>query len=133
MNLVSNGLKFTTNGVVSIQALLVATNETKTSVAFTISDTGIGIPAADLDKIFDKFVQIDRKEDDYQGTGLGLSIVKKLIKLFDSTIQVESKEGVGTTFNFTIVFDSDPAAETQETYQKACAMLDAIAQAHGEP
>jgi signal transduction histidine kinase/CheY-like chemotaxis protein len=109
MNLVSNGLKFTTNGVVSIQALLVATNETKTSVAFTISDTGIGIPAADLDKIFDKFVQIDRKEDDYQGTGLGLSIVKKLIKLFDSTIQVESTEGVGTTFNFTIVFDSDQA------------------------
>lgn len=109
MNLVSNGLKFTTNGVVSIQALLVATNDTKTSVAFKISDTGIGIPAADLDKIFDKFVQIDRKEDDYQGTGLGLSIVKKLVKLFDSDIQVESKEGVGTTFDFTIVFDSDKA------------------------
>lgn len=109
MNLVSNGLKFTTNGIVSIQALLVATNDTKTSVAFKISDTGIGIPAADLDKIFDKFVQIDRKEDDYQGTGLGLSIVKKLVKLFDSDIQVESKEGVGTTFNFTIVFDSDKA------------------------
>jgi CheY-like chemotaxis protein len=108
MNLVSNGLKFTTNGVVSIQALLVERNKTETTVAFKISDTGIGIPATDLDKIFDKFVQIDRKEDDYQGTGLGLSIVKKLIKLFESDIQVESTEGVGTTFNFTIVFDSDP-------------------------
>lgn len=109
MNLVSNGLKFTTNGVILIQATLVATNQNQTAIAFKISDTGIGIPAADLDKIFDKFVQIDRKEDDYQGTGLGLSIVKKLVKLFNSDIQVESKEGVGTTFHFTIVFDSDKA------------------------
>lgn len=112
MNLVSNGLKFTTNGVVSIEARLVATYQTKASIAFKISDTGIGIPPADLDKIFDKFVQIDRKEDDYQGTGLGLSIVKKLIKLFDSEIYVESQEGVGTTFNFTLVFESDQAKVT---------------------
>lgn len=109
MNLVSNGLKFTTNGVVAIEAQLVATNATKTSIAFKVSDNGIGIPSADLDKIFDKFVQIDRKEDDYQGTGLGLSIVKKLVKLFNSDIQVESQEGKGTTFYFTIVFDSDQA------------------------
>lgn len=113
MNLVSNGLKFTTNGVVSIEATLVTTNQNKTSIAFKISDSGIGIPSADLDKIFDKFVQIDRKEDDYQGTGLGLSIVKKLVKLFNSDIQVESQQGFGTTFRFTIVFDSDKAKVSQ--------------------
>ncbi|HRZ32389.1 MAG TPA: response regulator, partial [Flavobacterium sp.] len=68
---------------------------------------GMGIAEKDLGKIFDKFVQIDRKEDDYQGAGLGLSIVKKLITLFGSEISVESKEGQGTKFTFTIGFDSD--------------------------
>ena len=109
MNLVSNALKFTNHGEVSIEARLVAKEATKSSIEFIIKDTGVGIAAKDLDKIFDKFVQIDRKEDDYQGTGLGLSIVKKLIKLFQSEIRVESEEGVGTTFYFTIVFDSNPS------------------------
>lgn len=106
MNLVSNALKFTNNGEVLIEINLAQSIDSRSFVAFIIKDTGIGIAPKDLDKIFDKFVQIDRKEDDYQGTGLGLSIVKKLIKLFNSEICVESQEGVGTTFYFTIVFDS---------------------------
>jgi len=52
-------------------------------------------------------LQIDRKEDDYQGAGLGLSIVKKLVTLFNSEIFVESQEGKGTKFTFTIGFDAD--------------------------
>jgi len=107
MNLVSNALKFTNHGEVVIEINLVATVKSKNSVEFIIKDTGVGIEASELNNIFDKFVQIDRKEDDYQGTGLGLSIVKKLINLFKSEIRVESQVGIGTTFYFTIIFDSD--------------------------
>jgi CheY-like chemotaxis protein len=71
---------------------------------FQVKDTGIGIAKVDQDKIFDKFVQIERKNSDYEGTGLGLTIVKKLITLFKSVIYVESIENKGTTFYFTIGF-----------------------------
>lgn len=107
MNLVSNALKFTQSGKVKIKANLDRKEGTICFIKFEVEDTGMGIPEKDLGKIFDKFVQIDRKEDDYQGAGLGLSIVKKLVKLFGSEIFVASEEGKGTTFNFTIGFDSD--------------------------
>ncbi len=107
MNLVSNGLKFTQNGEVRIKAALDRKEDSFCYIRFEVQDTGMGIAEKDLGKIFDKFVQIDRKEDDYQGAGLGLSIVKKLVNLFDSEIFVESKEGEGTRFRFTIAFDSD--------------------------
>ena len=107
MNLVSNALKFTQNGEVQIKANLEKREGTFFYVKFEVEDTGVGIAEKDLSKIFDKFVQIDRKEDDYQGAGLGLSIVKKLVTIFKSEIFVESQEGKGTKFSFTIAFDSD--------------------------
>jgi len=107
MNLVSNGLKFTQDGEVRIIVNLERNEKSNCFINFVVEDTGMGIAEKDLGKIFDKFVQIDRKEDDYQGAGLGLSIVKKLITLFGSEISVESKEGQGTKFTFTIGFDSD--------------------------
>ncbi|UPT72269.1 MAG: response regulator [Flavobacterium sp. JAD_PAG50586_2] len=67
----------------------------------------MGIAKEHQSKIFDKFVQIERKEEDYQGTGLGLSIVRRLVELFDSEIYLESEENVGTTFTFTIGFEYD--------------------------
>ena len=107
MNLISNALKFTQNGKVTVSASLDRQENSISFIKFVVEDTGMGIAAKDLDKIFDKFVQIDRKEDDYQGAGLGLSIVKKLISLFGSEINVESKENEGTKFTYTIGFDSD--------------------------
>jgi signal transduction histidine kinase len=107
MNLVSNALKFTQNGEVKIKASLDRSENSLCYIKFEVIDTGMGIAEKDLGKIFDKFVQIDRKEDDYQGAGLGLSIVKKLVKLFGSEIFVKSEEGKGTAFDFTIAFDSD--------------------------
>ncbi|RXR32638.1 response regulator [Flavobacterium piscinae] len=107
MNLVSNALKFTQNGEVKIKAGLDRKENSLCYIKFEVIDTGMGIAEKDLGKIFDKFVQIDRKEDDYQGAGLGLSIVKKLVKLFGSEIFVKSQEGKGTAFDFTIAFDSD--------------------------
>ena len=107
MNLVSNALKFTKNGAVTIFADLERTEGTMNYIAFKVSDNGIGIAKEDQEKIFDKFVQIERKEEDYQGTGLGLSIVKRLIELFNSDIHLESEINVGTTFTFTIGFEFD--------------------------
>ncbi|WP_264520993.1 response regulator [Flavobacterium sp. N1994] len=107
MNLVSNALKFTKNGEVSIIADLKKVEGKVYFIEFKIKDTGIGIAKEHQSKIFDKFVQIERKEEDYQGTGLGLSIVSSLVKLFDSEIHLESEENVGTTFSFTIGFEFD--------------------------
>ena len=107
MNLVSNALKFTKNGDVTIIADLKRVEGKMNYIEFKIKDNGIGIAKEDQGKIFDKFVQIERKEEDYQGTGLGLSIVSRLIELFDSEIHLESEENVGTTFSFTIGFEYD--------------------------
>lgn len=113
MNLMSNALKFTRKGEVIISADLIKTMGKKHYIEFKVIDNGIGIAKEDQLKIYDKFVQIGRKDDDYQGTGLGLSIVKRLIELFHSTIYLESKLNFGTTFTFTIAFEADPI-KTQE-------------------
>ncbi len=108
MNLVSNALKFTKNGEVVVSAQLEKVEGNMHYIYFEVRDNGIGIAPADQGKIFEKFVQIERKQDDYQGTGLGLSIVKRLIALFGSEIHLKSTEGVGTTFSFTIAFEVNP-------------------------
>jgi signal transduction histidine kinase/CheY-like chemotaxis protein len=113
MNLVSNALKFTKNGEVGIYADLKRTEGNTYFIEFKVKDTGIGIAKEHQSKVFDKFVQIERKEEDYQGTGLGLSIVSKLVELFDSTIELESEENVGTTFSFTIGFEYDEEKSKQ--------------------
>ena len=102
MNLISNALKFTENGSVKIEAKLISKQETTCQVEISVSDTGIGIKEEDQQKIFETFVQIERKHGDYQGTGLGLPIVKRLVTLFGGVVQVESVENKGTKFSFTI-------------------------------
>jgi signal transduction histidine kinase/ActR/RegA family two-component response regulator len=109
MNLVSNALKFTLNGEVLINVNLVKVEDELYFVEFKVKDSGIGIAPEDHVKIFDKFVQVGRKEADYHGTGLGLSIVKRLLVLFDSHISLESTIGKGTEFRFTIAFEYDPS------------------------
>lgn len=112
MNLISNALKFTKNGEVKVVADLVKAEGTKTFIKFQIIDTGVGIAKSDQIKVFEKFVQIERKEGDYQGTGLGLSIVKKLVEIFGGQIELESEEGFGTNFFFTIGFEADEKIKT---------------------
>lgn len=107
MNLVGNALKFTKNGSVNIIARQVAVHDSMHSIEIKIEDNGIGIAPLDQEKIFDKFVQVGRKEIDYQGTGLGLSIVKRLLELFGSDISIESELGKGTVFTFCINFENN--------------------------
>jgi signal transduction histidine kinase/ActR/RegA family two-component response regulator len=113
MNLVSNALKFTKDGKVIVTAKQERIEGTRHFVYFSIQDNGVGIAKEDQEKIFEKFVQIERKEGDYQGTGLGLSIVQKLTELFGSKIHLESEEGVGTTFSFTIGFEADETKKNE--------------------
>nr|WP_233173091.1 response regulator [Flavobacterium sp. ASV13] len=108
MNLVSNALKFTKNGVVEIVVKLSKVEGKIYFLDFLIKDNGVGIATVDQGKIFEKFVQVGRKDEDYQGTGLGLSIVKRLLGLFGSTITLESNIGIGTSFMFMIPFEHDP-------------------------
>lgn len=107
INLMSNSLKFTNEGNVTVKADLIEKIGTKCYLKFQVIDNGIGIAKEDQEKVFEKFVQVYRKEDDYQGTGLGLTIVKKMVELFKGTIQLESIENVGTTITFTIPLESD--------------------------
>lgn len=105
VNLVSNALKFTKKGEIRLMAKLDRIERNVHFVKFEISDNGVGIAIENQKKIFEKFVQIDRKEGDYQGTGLGLSIVKKLLELLGSQIHLESEENLGTKITFTIPFE----------------------------
>ncbi|RKR81919.1 phospho-acceptor domain-containing protein [Mucilaginibacter gracilis] len=102
-NLISNAIKFTKIGRVTILASFNKKTATETIIDFEISDTGIGIPADKLEHIFDSFTQAaadtTRK---YGGTGLGLTITKKLLELMGSEIKVKSEVGVGSTFYFSI-------------------------------
>lgn len=104
INLISNALKFTKNGQVRISAKKLERGDDYCRIRFTVSDNGVGIPQKDQLRVFERFVQIDRKEGDYQGTGLGLAIVKRLLDIFGSEIDLYSEEGQGTTFRFDIDF-----------------------------
>ncbi len=107
MNLVSNALKFTKNGKIDIIAKQKNVAGDIHTIEIKIIDNGIGIDVLDQNRIFDKFVQVGRKDLDYQGTGLGLAIVKRLLELFGSQIKVESELGNGTAFIFNINFESN--------------------------
>jgi len=104
-NLVSNALKFTSYGEVIIRVELgQAINASgHVELKFEVRDTGIGIPAEKIDRLFKAFTQVDSSTTrKYGGTGLGLVICDKLVKLMGGDIQVMSKDRKGSTFTFTI-------------------------------
>ncbi len=103
INLVSNALKFTpSGGTVTVRSLL-SGSQLVTSVA----DTGIGIPQDELKNLFHKFYRVEGvMNEQTQGTGLGLYIVKLIMDLHGQTVAVESEEGKGSTFTFTLKADS---------------------------
>jgi len=95
-NLVSNAVKFTDAGAVSIHVA-----ETPTGLRFSVRDTGIGIAPADLDRLFDKFQQVDASSTRrFAGTGLGLAISRELVHLMGGAFTVESTLGEGSCFRF---------------------------------
>lgn len=108
VNLLRNAIKFTPQGSITIKTEVMEQQGTALKLKFSVTDTGVGIEASDLDKLFQDFSQIDTPfSRDLEGTGLGLSISKKLVNLLGGEIGVESKSGKGSTFWFYVIADSE--------------------------
>jgi two-component system, sensor histidine kinase and response regulator len=104
-NLIGNAVKFTEQGEVAIRVALYEHYHTEAVIAFEVSDTGIGIPAAKRKHIFEAFAQADSTTTRrYGGTGLGLSIAKHFCEMMGGSITVTSTPGSGSTFRFTARF-----------------------------
>ena len=103
-NLVGNAMKFTQKGEVFVKIDLTSdSNNDQLEVQFSVHDTGIGIPADKMERLFKAFSQVDTSTTrKYGGTGLGLAISEKLVKLMGGRIWVESEAGRGSVFSFTM-------------------------------
>jgi signal transduction histidine kinase/BarA-like signal transduction histidine kinase len=127
VNLAGNAIKFTARGSVEIEAVSATgphpsfrdsfANEEGAYIQFNVRDTGIGIPAGRQDRLFKSFSQVDSSTTrNYGGTGLGLAISKRLVDLMGGQIWVESEEGKGAVFSFTVLLQ--PAvAETPPAWR----------------
>ena len=106
INLMTNGIKFTEKGEVILTVAVDADSSPENCILrFSVSDTGIGIPAEKLDMIFERFTQVDSSTTRrFGGTGLGLAICKQLAAMMGGRIWVESTLGHGSTFSFTARF-----------------------------
>jgi signal transduction histidine kinase/ligand-binding sensor domain-containing protein/DNA-binding response OmpR family regulator len=104
-NLLSNAFKFTPkDGKIDVRMSLIhQPNEEKKILKIMVTDSGIGIPAKDLDRVFERFYRVENAENGHQtGTGVGLHIVSEYVKLHDGVIGVESQVGQGSTFTVMI-------------------------------
>jgi PAS domain S-box-containing protein len=107
-NIVKNAIKFTRKGTIELGYRL-KTKKESSELEFYVKDTGIGIPKDRQKSIFDRFIQADISgEMAYQGAGLGLSISKAYVELLGGKIWVESEEGKGSTFYFTLPYRIEP-------------------------
>jgi PAS domain S-box-containing protein len=111
VNLLSNAVKFTEAGEVVISVASCELAESRHyEVHFAVKDTGIGIPEERMGRLFQSFSQVDASTTrKYGGTGLGLTISKHLAEMMGGRMWVESEEGQGSTFHFTIVAEATPA------------------------
>lgn len=106
VNLLRNAIKFTQKGTVRLEVDEKSPDDAPGTLLFSVHDTGIGIAAENLEKIFDRFSQVDPSTTRaHGGTGLGLAICRQLVTLMEGQIWAESELGVGTTMRFTARFD----------------------------
>ncbi|MBO4266598.1 MAG: response regulator [Lachnospiraceae bacterium] len=116
-NVISNAVKFTKEGSVTINLDHEPLEDGQINMKIRVADTGIGIMKQDYDMIFESFSQVDSKRNrEAEGTGLGLAITKRLVRLMNGTIEVESEYGVGSVFKISIPQKiADSAEEKQKT------------------
>ncbi len=116
INLLSNAIKFTPqNGTITIA---VAPNLEDGYAVFSVADTGIGIPASEIQKLFSEFFRVDNEiNQNVKGTGLGLVLAKNIVQAHRGKIWVQSKVGAGTTFYFTLP-PSQKAFEEHSTLEQ---------------
>ncbi|MEH0690730.1 response regulator [Vibrio cholerae] len=114
LNLANNAVKFTQKGDITIKATLLSTMKSKVELKFEVRDTGIGMSAKQMSSLFAPFQQADSSTTrKYGGTGLGLAISKQLVELMQGNIEVQSRQGEGTSFIITLPYSlSDNLVET---------------------
>ncbi|MEH0742180.1 aerobic respiration two-component sensor histidine kinase ArcB [Vibrio cholerae] len=122
-NLISNAMKFTKEGGV-VMSVSAETDDAHAYISFEVEDSGIGIPEAELDKIFAMYYQVKSETDNLHavGTGIGLAVSKQLINMMEGDITVSSEEGFGSTFTVTLkaplVSLNEPESVTQAASQE---------------
>ncbi|PSR53467.1 hypothetical protein AHMF7605_07975 [Adhaeribacter arboris] len=117
LNLVSNAIKFTNQGVVIIQTEVLEENDTALTLQFAVKDSGIGIPFEKQESIFEGFMQAHAHTSrNYGGTGLGLTICKNLVEKQGGRIWVESIPGKGSKFTFELTFQKAAAALIESAF-----------------
>ncbi|MCP9765497.1 response regulator [Lacihabitans soyangensis] len=117
LNLVSNAVKFTSTGKITVKVEMLSENTEEVNIKFEISDTGIGVSKDKIKHIFDNFQQATSGTSRlYGGTGLGLAIVKQLVEKQGGNIEVDSQLDIGSSFSFQLVFKK---TIQQETNRKA--------------
>ena len=118
MNLLTNAVKYTEQGSVTLSVKNRGINDCIVKLRFDVIDTGIGIKEEDLGKLFQTFERIEEKRNRHiEGTGLGISIVCKLLSMMNSKLDVESKYAIGSTFGFDLslrVVDPEPIGKFDE-------------------
>ncbi len=111
-NLMGNAVKFTEQGNVIISATLLHSDDMRSTVRFSMEDSGVGIPADKLGKIFDSFTQADASTTrKFGGSGLGLTIAKHMVEALGGELNVQSTEGVGSRFWFDLTMPKEIAQE----------------------
>lgn len=129
-NLISNAVKFTDQGSVSVHADVTAEDETRLNLSIRVTDTGIGISPTNLQRLFKPFEQADNSTSrTYGGTGLGLTISKELAQLMGGDIVCTSIQGEGSTFALTITMEkgtpSKPRVQTGMPFARATEVVPA--------
>ncbi len=128
LNLVSNAIKFTHNGSVTIRATCAGRDDRSATIVWTVTDTGIGIPPDRIAGLFGEFFQADASiTRRFGGSGLGLAISKRLIEQMGGTIAVSSQPGQGSTFAVTLRLPiTEPVRKTAATPVDAAAAFAAL-------
>ena len=103
MNLLTNAVKYTEKGSVTLDVTYEKTGDSEIMLGFAVSDTGIGMKQESIDKLFSPYERIEEKRNRaIEGTGLGMSITRQLLELMDSSLEVESEYGKGSVLSFAI-------------------------------
>ena len=117
LNLLSNAFKFTFEGEIAVE---LRTSADQRCAELTIRDTGVGVPASELPRLFERFHRIEgQRSRSFEGSGIGLALVQELVKLHGGTIRAESELGKGTAFTISIPFGAGHLAADQLGKQRS--------------